>query len=139
MWLSPSVYKSATVYLQEFSCIYCIEGLSLLWTAAKSKNVRLTQISSWLSSGPAKLCGLDNRKGSLSVGMDADFVVWNPEKKFKVTKKQILFKNKLTPYENKVLYGKVEATILGGEYTYRDNQLCEKPIGNLLLHNDFLN
>ncbi|XP_076385534.1 allantoinase isoform X2 [Megachile rotundata] len=114
-------------------------GLSLLWTAAKSKNVKLTQISSWLSSGPARLCGLDNRKGSLSVGMDADVVVWDPEKKFKVTREQILFKNKLTPYENKVLYGKVEATILGGEYIYRDNQLCEKPIGNLLLHEDFLN
>ncbi|XP_017792355.1 PREDICTED: allantoinase [Habropoda laboriosa] len=113
-------------------------GLSLLWTAARLKSVGLTEISRLLSAAPAKLCGLNDRKGTLSVGMDADFVIWDPEKMFKVERNHILFKNKLTPYENRILYGKVEATVLRGEYIFKDNQLCEKPVGNLLLKKNFL-
>ncbi|CAK9797674.1 Probable allantoinase 1 [Anthophora quadrimaculata] len=112
-------------------------GLSLLWTAARLKGIGLTEISRLLSAAPAKLCGLDNRKGTIAVNMDADFVIWDPEKKFKVERNRIFFKNKLTPYENRILYGKVEATVLRGEYIFKDNQLCEKPIGNLLLKKNF--
>ncbi|KOC63194.1 putative allantoinase 1 [Habropoda laboriosa] len=70
-------------------------GLSLLWTAARLKSVGLTEISRLLSAAPAKLCGLNDRKGTLSVGMDADFVIWDPEKMFKVERNHILFKNKM--------------------------------------------
>ncbi|CAK9803183.1 Probable allantoinase 1 [Anthophora plagiata] len=112
-------------------------GLSLLWTAARLKGIGLTEVSRLLSAAPAKLCGLDNRKGTIAVNMDADFVIWDPEKKFKVERNRIFFKNKLTPYENRILYGKVEATVLRGEYIFKDNQLCEKPIGNLLLKKNF--
>ncbi|CAK9829123.1 Probable allantoinase 1 [Anthophora retusa] len=112
-------------------------GLSLLWTAARLKGIGLTEISRLLSAAPAKLCGLDNRKGTIAVNMDADFVIWDPEKKFKVERNRIFFKNKLTPYENRILHGKVEATVLRGEYIFKDNRLCEKPIGNLLLRKNF--
>lgn len=45
----------------------------------------LSEISKLLSSQPARLCGLDDRKGNLSEGMDADFVVWDPEETIKVS------------------------------------------------------
>lgn len=32
----------------------------------------------WLSSAPAALAGLSKRKGAISEGFDADFVVWRP-------------------------------------------------------------
>lgn len=33
---------------------------------------------------PASLSRLDDRKGALSPGMDADLVIWDPDKEFEV-------------------------------------------------------
>jgi len=60
-------------------------GLPLIWTAARTRGMSFSDVSKLLSSQPAKLCGLENRKGDLSVGMDADFVIWNPEESIKVS------------------------------------------------------
>ncbi|XP_077261820.1 allantoinase, mitochondrial-like isoform X2 [Temnothorax americanus] len=60
-------------------------GLPLVWTAARMRSIPLSDVSKLLSSQPARLCGLEDRKGDLSVGMDADFVIWNPEESIKKT------------------------------------------------------
>ena len=60
-------------------------GLSLIWTAARMRGISFFDVSKLLSSQPAKLCGLENRKGDLSVGKDADFVIWDPEESIKVS------------------------------------------------------
>jgi len=48
------------------------------------RGVSLSDVSKLLSSQPAKLCGLEDRKGNFLVGMDADFVIWDPEESVKV-------------------------------------------------------
>lgn len=37
-----------------------------------------------LSQRTAQLCGLDEQKGGLAPGYDADLVVWDPERQFTV-------------------------------------------------------
>lgn len=59
-------------------------GLPLIWTAAKPRDLTFPDISKLLSSQPAKLWGLEGRKGTLSIGMDADFVIWDPDESVKV-------------------------------------------------------
>lgn len=59
-------------------------GLSLTWTGGRKRGFTLPQISQLLSANPAKLCGLQDRKGKICVGADADFVVWEPEEKITV-------------------------------------------------------
>lgn len=51
----------------------------------KSRNLTLMDLTHFLSEGPAKLCGLDKHKGSLTIGMDADFVVWDPKETIEVS------------------------------------------------------
>ena len=89
-------------------------ALPVLWTAAKKHNASLTDIANWLCEAPARLAGLQNRKGKIAKGYDADLVVWDPAKQFTVTEAMLLHRHKTTPYMNETLYGTVEQTFLKG-------------------------
>lgn len=58
--------------------------LPLLWTFGHPKGLSLNDLSRLVSFNTAKLARLDNRKGSIAVGMDADFVVWDPNESITV-------------------------------------------------------
>jgi allantoinase len=68
---------------------------------------------------PAKILKIDDRKGSLEKGKDADFIVWSPFENFRVKKENILMKDKsLYAFKNHKFYGKVHATFLRGSKIY---------------------
>lgn len=70
-------------------------GLSLLWTNCHEHGCKLADVVRLLSEEPAKLVGLDHRKGKIAIGYDADFCVWNPDEEVTVTPDIIQFKNKV--------------------------------------------
>ena len=59
-------------------------SLSSMWTELSARNFTIMDLTRLLSQGPSKLCNYHDRKGALKIGMDADFVVWNPDEKIKV-------------------------------------------------------
>jgi allantoinase len=93
-------------------------ALPVLWTAARKRNIPVTNMVKWLSTNPAGLPGLNRSKGKIAAGYDADLVLWNPHKKFTVTAEQLHHKHKLTPYLNQELYGVVEQTWLNGKLVF---------------------
>ena len=109
-------------------------ALPVLWTAARKRNCSIADIAKWLSENSSKLPGMQNAKGKIEKGHDADFVVWDPEKKFVVTEDIILHKHKITPYLNEELYGVVEQTWLGGKRVFDMGQM-ELNRGKILLQN----
>ncbi|KAM3963587.1 allantoinase-like [Aphomia sociella] len=108
-------------------------GLSLFWTNASERGLDLRSISKYLSSSPALLCGLQDRKGAIKPGLDADLVFFDPDSTFTVTTDIIRHKNKLTPYLGKELKGVVKQTYLRGQLIYADSTIIGEPRGNLLL------
>ncbi|KAJ8722755.1 hypothetical protein PYW07_003935 [Mythimna separata] len=110
-------------------------GLSLFWSAASTRGLDLTSISKYMSSAPARLCGLQDRKGALRPGLDADLIFFDPEASFTVTTEIIRHKNKLTPYIGKELKGVVKKTYLRGRLIFEDGEVVENPQGKLLLNN----
>jgi allantoinase len=90
-------------------------SLPVLWTAAKERAFTISDIAKWLCEMPARLPGLDKNKGKLEAGFDADLVVWDPEKSFKVTPEILNHRHKITPYMNQTLNGVVEQVYLAGE------------------------
>lgn len=107
-------------------------GLPVLWTKLNGRNDSLKHLVRWMSSGPARLAGLEKHKGAIAVGYDADIVVWNPEKRFTVRPRMLHHRHKLTPYLNKPLRGEVEATFLRGEMIY-DRGRFQGPLRGALL------
>ncbi|KAM9316961.1 allantoinase, mitochondrial-like [Gastrophryne carolinensis] len=108
-------------------------GLSLFWTSARTHGFSLADVPQLLSSNPAKLCGLEARKGFIKVGYDADFVIWDPDRQFQVQEKNIQHKNKVTPYLGFLLQGQVMATLVRGTLVYYKGLHVAKPTGELIL------
>jgi allantoinase len=106
--------------------------LPVVWTEAQRRGFSLQDLSRWVCSAPAKLVGLNKRKGAIAVGCDADFVVWNPSAQFKVEGAKLYHRHKLTPYEGMTLNGVVEKTFLRGEKIYDDGELIDEPHGVFL-------
>ncbi|KAF5386109.1 hypothetical protein D9615_002251 [Tricholomella constricta] len=97
-------------------------GLSLLWTEGQKRGVSLAQIVDWTSTKSAEHAGLGHLKGKLQVGLDGDFVIWNPNAEFTVTRESLNFKNKVSPYVGMTLQGQVEMTFLRGVLVYDINR-----------------
>ncbi|MGA7306849.1 MAG: amidohydrolase family protein, partial [Rhodothermales bacterium] len=105
--------------------------LPVIWTLLRTRGASLTVLSRWLSERPAEFLGIAGRKGQIEVGRDADFVIWDPEASFTVTREGLHDRHRLTPYENEVLFGCVIATYLRGRPVFQDGSFGE-PMGSLL-------
>lgn len=89
-------------------------ALSAVWTGARSRRIAPGLLAHWMSRMPAKLAGLDRRKGAIAAGFDADIVVWNPEDRNPAAARLSMHRHHLTPYTDVDLYGRVEATYVMG-------------------------
>ena len=107
--------------------------LPIMWTEASKRGFTINRLAEWCCRAPAKLVGMERRKGSLAVGCDADIVIWNPEAEFRLEPRMIHHRHKLTPYAGEVLRGKVEKTFLRGEMVYDDGEFDSNSRGQLIL------
>lgn len=81
----------------------------------------LSDLKRVLSEKPAERFGLKN-KGKIEKGYDADFVLVNPLRSFKFdAKRDLLCKNKYSPFDGFTFSGVIEKTILRGKVIYDEN------------------
>ncbi|XP_066955601.1 allantoinase isoform X1 [Macrobrachium rosenbergii] len=108
-------------------------GLSLFWSKGSKRGFTLQDVVKLMCVGPASEASLQQRKASLEVGHDADFVVWNPDESFTIDESMIYHKNKVTPYLGKTLKGKVHKTILGGKVIFDEGKFTSsRPQGKFV-------
>ncbi len=110
--------------------------LPAVWTQARRRGFSILDLTRWLCGAPANLVGLRSQKGSIAVGCDADFVIWNPDQQLTVAANALHHRHKLTPYEGRVLDGVVEKTFLRGRKIYDDGEFLDRPSGILLTKKD---
>jgi len=72
-----------------------------------------------MSLEPAKILRI--KKGTLSVGTDADLIVLSPDKEWIVEKQNLISKSKNSCFLGRKLKGSVEYTICNGKIAYRWN------------------
>jgi allantoinase len=87
--------------------------LPAVWTGAVDRGIDIGTVARWLASAPAALAGLDDRKGMIAVGGDADFVVFDPDGRTHVRGVDLYHRHPTTPYEGMTLRGRVTRTSLG--------------------------
>lgn len=107
-------------------------GFSVIWTEARTRGLAITDLVRWMSTAPAKLAGLDYRKGLLAEGYDADLVAFDPEAKFTVTPEGLYYRHPVSPYLGEELFGSVKATILGGVPVFAEGWFPGEPPGKEL-------
>src|SRR5580704_17326641 len=107
-------------------------SLPAVWTEARAHGYAVTHLAKWLCEGPARLAGLAGRKGTIAVGCDADFVIWDPEAKFQVEPAQLHHRHKATPYAGRELCGRVATTFLRGRKIFERGELSAGPLGHVL-------
>lgn len=106
--------------------------LPVVWTMMLERGHSINRLIEWTAQAPARLVGLDNRKGAIAEGFDADIVIWNPDAEFVVEPSMIHHRHKLTPYMGRRLYGAVEATYLRGQKVYERGEFKGGPRGQLI-------
>lgn len=104
-------------------------ALAAVWTARRP-GVEL--IAKWMAERPADLAGLGHRKGKIAPGYDADFVIWNPQKRWMLMPQDLHHRQKITPYVGCQFQGEVEATFLRGRKIYEAGQFAPTPSGQIL-------
>ena len=89
-------------------------GLSVIWTVASRRGASLADVARWMSAVPAAMAGLES-KGRIAAGCDADLVAFDTSASFTVRGTGLVQRQRLTPYEGRVLTGRVERVWLGGD------------------------
>ncbi len=107
-------------------------ALPAVWTEAQRRGFSLTDVARWMAEHPAELAGLQESKGRLGAGLDADFTVFDPEAEMSLGEAQLHFRHAVTPYLGETLKGKVLATYLRGECVFREGAFADAPRGREL-------
>lgn len=100
--------------------------LPAVWHGASERGFDLAATARWLATEPARLSGIDDRKGSIVTGFDADFVVWDPDGVTEVDGESLEHRHSLSPYEGMRLRGAVTTTILRGSVVYADRTVMDR-------------
>lgn len=94
--------------------------------AAKGR-MSLERFVDLVATGPAKIFGLYPRKGALTVGADADAVVWDTQAEYVVTADTLMQTCDWTPYEGWVVSTVPRIVIRRGEVVYDNGRVLARP------------
>lgn len=99
--------------------------LPLMLSAALEGRLSLPDAVRLISGTPARLFGLYPHKGTLQPGADADLCLYDPHVNFTLTRDQMHSKARDVDhlYRDRVLRGRVVATLLGGRVIFHKGEL----------------
>lgn len=100
--------------------------LPLMLHAVHEKRITLQDVARMCAFNPAQAFKLSG-KPLFGLNADADFVLVDMKKKWKITAENRLSKCGWTPFEGKEVYGKIESVYLRGKLAYDGENVISKP------------
>lgn len=92
------------------------------------KKISIEKIAEKTSHALAECFGIPDR-GYIREGCYADLVLINPDKEYKVTPSNILYKCKWSPFEDYTFRSSIEKTFVNGNLVFNDNEVEESNKG----------
>jgi allantoinase len=102
-------------------------SLPLMLNAVNDGRIGLERLVEVFSTNPAMINGVYPVKGGLNLGADADVVIVDMEKPFKIRGEDLKTIQKVTPYEGIEGVGAPVMTLLRGSVIYEAGQVTGKP------------
>jgi dihydropyrimidinase len=101
--------------------------MPLLFDAIVSKGrYGIEKFVEWTSTAPARMYGLNPKKGSIAIGADADVVVWDPKKRVTIRDETVHDRTGYTPYAGRTVEGWPQVVLRRGEVVVDDGTLKSK-------------
>ncbi|MGH6814672.1 MAG: dihydropyrimidinase [Hyphomicrobiaceae bacterium] len=98
--------------------------LPILFSEGVGKGrLTLNQFVALTATNHAKMYGLHPRKGMIAVGADADIVLWDPNRRVKISQSLLHQGSDYTPYEGFEVTGWPVATLVRGQKVVDDGKL----------------
>jgi len=101
--------------------------LPLMVTAARAHGMPLPELIEHMTSRPAELFGVGDRKGRLAAGLDADFTVFDARRKTIFHASRSFTNARWSPFDGVELDGCVEATYVRGTLVYENGRVVATP------------
>lgn len=102
--------------------------LGMLYAEGVRKGrISLNRLVEVTSTNPAKLFGMWPRKGTISIGADADFAIIDPEKRFTIQADHMQSASDFDPHEGLEVVGWPVKTIVRGQVVVDDGELKAEP------------
>jgi len=98
--------------------------LPAVWAGARGRGCTLLEIAKWMCEAPAKLAGIEDQKGRIAPGMDADLIVLDAEAEWTVHGSELEHRHKATPYDGRSVRGVVHATFVRGKQVFSSGQVA---------------
>jgi len=107
-----------------------IPGLQIsfpvMYTEFLKRGLPLTRLVQVMSTYPARIFHLGHRKGDIRIGMDADIIIFNPNRKWIVSDETIHGESDYRAYYGKRLEGTIETVVIRGEVALQDREITIK-------------
>lgn len=110
--------KNRSISQAAFGIVGLETSAALTYTElVKTGYLSVMDMAEKMSYNPAKVLGLED-KGSVSEGMTADLVIFDPDKQYKIDKNTFASKGKNTPFDGYEVCGEVAYTLVDGRVVY---------------------
>ena len=102
--------------------------LHLLYEGVTQKKISMNRFVEITSTAPAKIFGMYGKKGTLAVGADADVVVWDPNKAFRLDLANLHMNVDYSPFEGHVVPGSPSHVLSRGELVVQHDKWVAKQV-----------
>lgn len=110
--------KEKSFAVAPFGIVGLETAFALTFTELVQKGyLTISQLVEKMSVNPARVLGID--RGSIDVGRVADLVIIDPEARYCVNKEAFLSKGRNTPFEGRMVQGRVISTFVAGNRVYQ--------------------
>lgn len=91
--------------------------------AVNKRKMSVERFVDMSSTAAAKRYGIFPKKGLIDVNSDADFVIFDPNKKWVIENEKLFYLEKWTPHVGRTVTGCIDETIVRGETVFKDGKI----------------